>query len=102
MAGMHAPASATATMDLPLFDWAEQRYLVTKDGKRLDRSGSVARACAILDGCRRQELYDLIDAGLIKAYKLKPHRPNSHWRVDLLSVWRHKQSQYAGGAWGDK
>jgi hypothetical protein len=27
---------------------------------------------------------------------LRPHRPNSHWKVDLLSVWEHKQRQLAG------
>ena len=82
-----------ATMNLPLFDWAEERFLLTREGKRLDRWGDVKKACAILDGCRRQELYDLIDARMVRAYKIKPHRPNSHWRVDLLSVWKHKQGQ---------
>jgi hypothetical protein len=86
-------APHAATENLPLFDWAEERYLLTKEGKRLPRWGSVERACAILDGCRRQELYDLIAARLVDAYKLKPHRANSHWRVDLLSVWKHKQGQ---------
>lgn len=79
--------------NLPLFDWAEERFLVTADGKKLKRWGSVQQACAILDGCDREEIYDLAKAKLIRAYKLKPHRPNSHWRVDLLSVWRHKQGQ---------
>lgn len=89
-----------STENLPLFDWAEERYLTTKDGRRLPRWGTVKRACAVLDGCRRQELYDLIEAGLVKAYKLKPHRPNSHWKVDLLSAWRHKQTQLGSGSRG--
>jgi hypothetical protein len=86
-------APHAATENLPLFDWAEEQFLVTKEGKRLPRWGKVKQACKILDNCDREELTDLIKAKLIRGYKLKPHRPNSHWRVDLLSVWRHKQMQ---------
>ena len=60
------------------------------------RWGSVQAACKVLDECHRETLYDLIEVGAIRAYKLRPHRPNSHWKVDLLSVWEHKQRQLAG------
>ena len=82
-----------ATVNLPLFDWAEERYLTTKDGRRLPRWGSVEKACTMLDDCDRETVYDLIKVGAIQGYKRRPHRPNSHWRIDLLSVWYHKQGQ---------
>jgi len=82
-----------ATADLPLFDWAETTYLRTREGKKLERWGRVKQARVILDNCSKQDIYDLIAAGFIKAYKRRPDRENSHWRVDLLSVWNHKNSQ---------
>ena len=66
---------------------------MTAQGQRLDREGSVKKACAVL-GCTRQQIYDLISAGLVDAWKVKPHRPNSHWKLDMLSVWRFKKNQY--------
>ena len=83
----------TDSLDLPLFSGSEDRWITSREGKRLPRWGSVQVACKMLDGCRRQELYELIEAGSVRAYKLRPHRPNSHWKVDLLSVWNHKQAQ---------
>ena len=66
---------------------------MTKSGTRLQRWGCVQRACKILDGCDRQVIYDLHAAGLIAAYKLNPTKRNSHLKVDLLSVWEHRQKQ---------
>jgi hypothetical protein len=53
-------------------------------------------ACKILDDCDRHVIYDLREAGLIKGYKQRLDRTNSHLRIDLLSVWEYKQRQLAG------
>ncbi len=82
-----------ATPLLPGVTWTDDSHLVTKSGNRLRRWGSVQQACAILDGCDRQVIYDLYHAGDLKGYKLNPRKSNSHLRVDLLSVWEHKQRQ---------
>lgn len=68
-------------------------FLRTSKGTKIKRWGSVAQACKILGGCGRQSIYDLVHAGLITAYKLKPWRSNSHWRIDLVTVqeWRNNQ-----------
>jgi hypothetical protein len=79
--------------DLPLFSWTEDRYLRTKGGGKLKRWGSVRDACRLLFDCDRKVIYDLLDAGLIEGRKLRPHRPNSHWKVDLLSVWEYRERQ---------
>lgn len=86
MASHHTP-------DLPGLSWTEGQTLVAKGGAKLRRWGTVQKACEILDGCDRQVIYDLIAVRSIVGYKLKPHRANSHWKVDLLSVWEHKQKQ---------
>jgi hypothetical protein len=79
---------------LPGVSWNEDAFLrVTNSDRKLRRWGSVQQACKILDECDREILYDLITVGSVRAYKRRPHRPNSHWRVDLLSVWEHKQRQ---------
>ena len=78
--------TALATPDLPGLSWTEGQTITVKGGAKLRRWGSVQRACDILDGCDRQCIYDLIAVGSITGYKLKPHRANSHWKVDLLSV----------------
>jgi hypothetical protein len=67
--------------------------LITSTGKPVNRYGSVKQACQILGDCDPRVIHELIHAGTIKAFKLRPDRPNSHWRVDLLSVWNHKQAQ---------
>jgi hypothetical protein len=38
-------------------------------------------------------IYDLIAVKAVRGYKLRPHASNSHFKVDLLSVWEHKQRQ---------
>jgi hypothetical protein len=82
---------------LPGLSFTEDSHLrVANSDRKLRRWGSVQAACKILDECHRETLYDLIEVGAIRAYKLRPHRPNSHWKVDLLSVWEHKQRQLAG------
>lgn len=73
--------------------FTEDTTIVTGKGKRLQRYGSVKKACQILDDCDVKVIYALHKAGFIRAYKLRPHRPNSHLRVDLVSVWEHKQGQ---------
>lgn len=78
---------------LPGHSWTEGNHLVTANGGRLKRWGSVQQACAVLDDCDRQTIYDLYHAGTIKGYKRNPLRSNSHLRVDLLDVWHLKQSQ---------
>ncbi|BCU76004.1 hypothetical protein [Luteolibacter sp. LG18] len=80
---------------LPLFSWAEEKHVVSpRTGAKLPRWGSVAKACELLDDCDRETIYILIKSGAIRGYKRRPDRENSHWRVDLLSVWHHKQSQF--------
>lgn len=87
---------ASAPHELPGISWTEDAYLVVPQSERkLRRWGSVEQACKMLDECGRETIYDLIAVKAIKAYKRRPHRPNSHWRVDLLSVWEHKQRQLA-------
>ncbi len=80
-------------LDLPNVAWTEGTHLVAKNGTRLQRWGSVQKACKILDDCDRQVIYDLKDSGQITGYKLNPKASNSHLRIDLLSVWEHKQRQ---------
>lgn len=90
---MHAP---TTTATLPGLTWTEDEFLRVPDSdRRLRRWGSVQQACKVLDDCDREIIYDLISTGEIRGYKRRPNRPNSHWRVDLLSVWVHKQRQMA-------
>jgi hypothetical protein len=85
---------ATSCQMLPGFSWTEDEFLtVPKSERKLRRWGSVQQACKILDDCDREVLYDLIAVAAVHAYKRRPHRSNSHWRVDLLSVWEHKQRQ---------
>jgi len=81
---------------MPTFSFYEDATLsVAKSDRKLRRWGSVQEACKILDDCDREILYELITTGQVRGYKRRPQRPNSHWRVDLLSVWHHKQSQMA-------
>ena len=88
--------SDAAHCELPGISWTEDAYLVVPMSERkLRRWGSVEQARKMLDDCDRETIYDLIAVGAIKAYKRRPHRANSHWRVDLLSVWEHKQRQLA-------
>ena len=88
--------SAAAPCELPGISWTEDAYLVVAASERkLRRWGSVEQARKMLDECDRETIYDLIAVKAIKAYKRRPHRSNSHWRVDLLSVWEHKQRQLA-------
>lgn len=77
----------------PKRSWTEEAELRSQEGNKLPRYGSVQTACKMLAGCRRHELYDLIHAGIVKGFKVNTEKPNSHWRVDLLSVWEHKQRQ---------
>ncbi len=81
-------------LTLPL-SWTADETLRAPNGAKLRRWGSVATACRMLGGCDRHDLYGLIRGGLVKAYKLNVTRTNSHWRVDLLSVWEYKQGQMA-------
>ena len=85
--------STQSIPELPALSWTEGNLIKVKGGGKLRRWGSVQKACEILDGCDRQLIYDLVAIGAVKGYKLKPHRPNSHWKIDLLSVWEHKQRQ---------
>jgi hypothetical protein len=71
----------------------EDATISTAKGDKLRRWGTVKKACAMLDDCDVKIVYDLIKIGSIHAYKLRPNRPNSHLRVDLVSVWEHKQRQ---------
>ena len=92
-AGMNQPAADPMLEGLPLFSWTEEQFLRTKAGGKLKRWGSVDEACGILWGCDRKDVYDLIHTKLIAGRKLRPHRRNSHWKVDLLSVWRYRERQ---------
>jgi hypothetical protein len=79
---------------LPGFSFTEDSHLRVENSERkLRRWGDIVAACKILDDCDRRVMYDLIEIGAVRAYKLRPHRSNSHWKIDLLSVWDHKQRQ---------
>lgn len=88
--------SSPQVANSPSQSWTEGQKLSLKDGRELNRWGGVANACKVLDDCDRHVIYELIEAGAIVAYKLQPHRANSHWKIDLLSVWTHKQNQIQG------
>ncbi len=76
--------------------WTEDATITNpRTQANLRRWGSAREACRILDDCDVKLLYELIARGDIAAYKRRPHASNSHWRVDLLSVWKFKQSQIA-------
>lgn len=85
--------SMQITPTLPGFSFTEDSTITTTKGAKLRRYGSVKKACEILDDCDVKIIYSLHRTGSIKAYKRQPHRPNSHLRVDLVSVWEHKQRQ---------
>jgi len=80
---------------LPGLSWEDDRTLKRSDGGTLRRWGTVEQACRMLDDCDRHDVYVLIGAKLVAGYKLKPWAKNSKWKIDLLSVWRFKQSQLA-------
>lgn len=86
--------SALISPTLPGLSWTEDAFLKVPDSDRkLRRWGNVKQACKILDDCDREIIYDLIAVKAVRAYKLRPHASNSHYKVDLLSVWEHKQQQ---------
>ena len=84
---------ATCCQELPGLSWTEDAMVAAGKGGKLRRFGSVAKACEMLDDCDVKAVYRLIQAGTIRAYQLRPHRPNSWYRVDLVSVWEFKQAQ---------
>jgi hypothetical protein len=67
--------------------------LITSAGKPVNRYGSVKQACAILDDCDRQTIYDLFHSKQIRGYKRNPAAANSHLRIDLTDVWKIKRQQ---------
>jgi len=69
------------------------RHLTTSAGKRVKRWGKVKDACMILDGCDPTTVHNLIHAKVVIGYRLNPRAKHSHFRVDLLSVWNHRQQQ---------
>jgi hypothetical protein len=89
--------SAPTAPCLPGLSFTEDTTITTSKGTKLRRFGSVRKACEMLDDCDVKVIYELRKIGAIRAYKLKPHRPNSHLRVDLVSVWEHKQAQLKRG-----
>lgn len=99
MAVASSPQTSRATqLELPLTSWTEDTRLRNPNGgASLERWGSVALACRILGGCHRETMYHLIRAGAVKGYKLRGDVANSHYRIDLLSVWRYRNGQMAGG-----
>jgi hypothetical protein len=84
--------SSAMTYSLPGVSWTEDNFITTSKGKRLSKRGSVQKACEILDGCDRSTIYDLLEAKVIRGYKAGIGK-NAHWKVDLVSVWEHKQRQ---------
>ncbi|RYG96717.1 MAG: DNA-binding protein [Alphaproteobacteria bacterium] len=78
---------------LPASSFTEDAHITTSKGAKVSRWGSVKQACKILDECDVKTIYALKKSGDIRAYKRRPDRPNSHLRVDLVSVWEHKQKQ---------
>jgi hypothetical protein len=89
--------TSQSSPELPGLAWTEGHTLTAKSGTKLRRWGSVQQACKILDDCDREIIYDLIRVDSIRGYKRRPHASNSHWRIDLLSVWEHKQRQLGSG-----
>lgn len=66
---------------------------IPKSGQELWRWGSVREACRILDDCDRGVIYDLLAVKAVRGYKPRLDSSNSHFKVDPLSVWEHKQRQ---------
>ncbi len=66
---------------------------IPNNDQELRRWGSVKQACEILDDCDRGVIYDLLAVKAVRGYKPRPNSSNSHFKVDLLSVWEHKQRQ---------
>lgn len=64
-----------------------------KAGKPIMRWGTHQQARKILCTNNRRLLYSLIDAKLVKAYKLNTTARNGRYRVDLQSVMAHKLRQ---------
>jgi len=88
--GMSAAKSPTP----PNLSWTEDTFLkIPNSDRKLRRWGSVKQACKVLDNCDREVIYDLIAVKAGRGYKLRPHASNSHFKVDMLSVWERKQRQ---------
>jgi hypothetical protein len=79
----------------PSGGWGGDCFIKTSAGAKLRRWGSSSQAAKILGNCDKDSVYDLIKSGLIDAYKLKPHAPNSPWRIDLVSVQMFRNNQMA-------
>lgn len=54
---------------------------------------SVAHAAEMLD-VNEDVVYKMIEAGELKAYKVRPDRAKSHWRVNYDSVIEHIQKMH--------
>ena len=59
--------SASSLPELPGLSWTEDATVATPKGGKLRR-------------------YGLVKVGSIRAYKLRPHRPNSHLRQDTIRL----------------
>lgn len=79
----------TEQLELPVKSWDEGSFLRKKDGGRLRRWGSVEEAGTILFGVGKDKIYAMIRDGDVRAAKIGTSK-NSHWRVDLVSVWECK------------
>jgi excisionase family DNA binding protein len=55
---------------------------------------SVATACRMLD-CGHNVVSILIEEGKIKAYKMRPDKPNSPWRIQYDSVIAYLEEVHA-------
>jgi excisionase family DNA binding protein len=54
---------------------------------------SVGHAAEMLD-VNEDVVYKMIEAGELKAYKVRPDRAKSHWRVNYDSVIEHIQKMH--------
>ena len=88
------PVSHPADLAVPEGGFGGDCFLKTSRGTKIKRWGSVRQACKVLGGCDRETVYALIQAGSIDAFKLQPHRPNSHWRIDLVGCQLYRDGQF--------
>lgn len=80
-------------LELPLHAWDEGMELEARDGSRLRRWGSVGEMSRVLFGLERRACYYLIERGEVVGFKLGK-ASNSHYRVDLVSVWEYRQREF--------
>lgn len=68
--------------------------VLNKAGKKIKEWGKMPEACKILGGVDRWQVDALIEAGIIRAWKMNPEKKYSHWRISLTDCMLHKTKQF--------